>query len=89
VLAVQALAKHTDLVCNLGSGSGFSVREIIEIARKVTGKNIRTVELPRRSGEAAVLIASAARAKQVLGWRPQQSDIETIVRSAWEWHRRG
>jgi UDP-glucose 4-epimerase len=88
VLAVEALAEHTDLVCNLGSGSGFSVREIIEVAASVTGKNIRTVELPRRTGDAAVLIASSEKAKKVLGWTPQHSDIEVIVRSAWAWHSR-
>jgi UDP-glucose 4-epimerase len=88
VLALGALADHSEIVCNLGSGAGFSVREIIEVTRRITGMNIRTVEGPRRRGEAAVLVASAEKAKRVLGWNPAHSDIEAIVRSAWEWHKR-
>ena len=89
VLALAALDGHTDLVCNLGSGNGFSVREIIEVVRNVSGRNVGTKEVPRRPGEAAVLIASSEKAKRVLGWTPQYSDIESIVRSAWDWHSRG
>ena len=78
---------NEQLICNLGSGSGFSVREIINIARKVTGKDISAVEAPRRPGDAAVLVASSEKIKRVLGWNPQHSDVEAIVRSAWEWHQ--
>ncbi len=86
VLALEGLVEHAEIVCNLGSGSGFSVREIIEVARKITGKSIRTAELPRRPGDPAVLVASTEKAKRILGWIPHQSDIEAIMRSAWEWH---
>ena len=87
LLALDGLAGHSQLICNLGSGSGFSVREVIEIARQVTGHAIPAVESPRRPGDAAALIASSDKIRQVLGWNPHYSDIETIVRSAWEWHK--
>jgi UDP-glucose 4-epimerase len=87
LLALDHLQEHSKLIFNLGSGSGFSVREVIDIARKVAGREIAVVEAPRRPGDSAVLVASSEKIKQVLGWNPQHSDIEAIVRSAWEWHR--
>jgi len=87
LLALQGLEKHETLICNLGSGSGFSVREIIEIARKVTGHAIPVRECPRRPGDAAVLIASSDKARRMLGWRPQFSDVESVIASAWQWHK--
>jgi UDP-glucose 4-epimerase len=87
LLALDGLAEHEQLICNLGSGNGFSVREIIEIARKVTGKKIEAIEEPRRPGDPAVLVASSDKIKRVLGWNPQHSDVEAIVGSAWEWHQ--
>jgi UDP-glucose 4-epimerase len=87
MLALQGLDTHETLICNLGSGSGFTVREIVEIARKVTGHPIPARELPRRAGDPAVLIASSEKAQCLLGWKPQHSNVEAIVRSAWEWHR--
>ena len=87
LLALDALEEHSRLICNLGSGNGFSVREVIEIAHKVTGHEIPAVEAPRRVGDPAVLIAGSEKIRRVLGWNPQRSDIESIVRSAWEWHR--
>ncbi len=87
LLALDGLTEHSQLICNLGSGSGFSVRQIIDIARKVTGENIPAIEAPRRPGDPAVLVASSEKIKRVLGWNPQHSDVEAIVRSAWEWHR--
>jgi UDP-glucose 4-epimerase len=86
LLALDGLAEHEQLICNLGSGSGFSVRQIIDIARKVTGENIAAIEAPRRPGDPAVLVASSEKIKRVMGWNPQHSDVEAIVRSAWEWH---
>ncbi len=82
----QTLSEDSQLIFNLGSGSGFSVREIIEVAGRVTGRMIPVVEAPRRPGDSAVLIASSEKIRRELGWRPQHSDIEAIVRSAWEWH---
>jgi UDP-glucose 4-epimerase len=87
LLALDGLAEHEQLICNLGSGSGFSVREIIDIARRVTGRDIPAIEAPRRAGDPAVLVASSEKIKRVLGWNPQHSDVEAIVRSAWEWHK--
>lgn len=87
LLALDGLEEHSQLICNLGSGNGFSVREVIEIARKITGHEIPAVEAPRRAGDPEVLIASSEKIRRVLGWAPQRSDIESIVRSAWQWHK--
>lgn len=86
LLALDGLAEHEQLICNLGSGSGFSVREIVDIARQVTGKDIPAIEAARRAGDPAVLVASSEKIKRVLGWNPRHSNVEAIVRSAWEWH---
>jgi UDP-glucose 4-epimerase len=86
LLALQSLETHEKLICNLGSGEGFSVREIVDIARKVTGHAIPARECSRRPGDAAVLIASSERARHLLGWNPQYSDVESIIASAWQWH---
>lgn len=74
------------LICNLGSERGFSVREVVGAARKITGHPIPEKIAPRRPGDPAMLVASSARAREVLGWRPRRS-IEEIVRSAWKWHK--
>ena len=71
---------------NLGSGRGHSVLEVIECARQVTGKPIEIRMEPPRHGDASRLIADAAKAKSILGWIPRQSDLPTILRSAWNWH---
>ncbi len=72
---------------NLGNGQGYSVDEVIEAARKVTGRSIETVDAPRREGDPARLVAESSTAKSVLGWQPQFSDINTIVAHAWGWER--
>lgn len=74
-------------VFNLGSGTGFSVRQVVEACEKVTGRRIPTVVTPRRPGDPAVLVANPRRAIDSLGWRPRYGDLETIVASAWRWHR--
>ncbi|TCZ78879.1 UDP-glucose 4-epimerase GalE [Paenibacillus albiflavus] len=73
-------------VYNLGNGRGFSVREVIEVAREVTGHPIPSVLLDRRGGDPAVLVASADRARTELGWIPQQPELRDIIASAWQWH---
>lgn len=73
-------------VFNLGNGVGFTVKEIIEATREVTGKEIPEVIAPRRSGDPSTLIASSEKAKTVLGWKPELYDIKTIISSAWKWH---
>ncbi len=75
-------------VFNLGNGNGFSVREVIETARRITGKEIRVVEGARRAGDPAKLIGSAEKAKQVLGWKPKFNQLETIIATAWKWHQK-
>jgi UDP-glucose 4-epimerase len=87
LLALQGLQTHETLICNLGSGSGFTVREVIEVARKITGHPIPARQCPRRSGDPAVLVASSERARALLGWNPQHSNLESIIASAWDWHK--
>ena len=72
---------------NLGNGVGFTVKEVIDVARKVTGHPIPAEISPRRAGDPAQLVASSDKAKDVLAWKPQYADLETIVSSAWAWHK--
>ncbi len=71
---------------NLGNGHGYSVLDVIETARRVTGKKIHVNTEPRRSGDPSRLVADAAKARAILHWQPQYPDLESIIRSAWEWH---
>lgn len=71
---------------NLGNGGGYSVKEVVEAARKVTGKTIEARVAPRRAGDPSRLIADAKKAREILGWKPQFPAIETIIKSAWDWH---
>lgn len=73
-------------VFNLGNGIGFSVREVIETAKKVTGKDIAAVESERRAGDPSRLVASSEKARRVLGWKPEHADLEEIIATAWRWH---
>lgn len=73
-------------VFNLGSNNGFSVNEIIDTAEKVTQRSIKRVIGPRREGDPSTLIAASEKAKEVLGWLPQRTNIETIIQDAWKWH---
>jgi UDP-glucose 4-epimerase len=75
------------LVCNLGNGGGFSVREVIAAAERVTGRPIRYRVGPRRAGDPPVLVARADRAAEVLRWRPARPDLEDMVGSAWAWRQ--
>ncbi len=87
VLAVDKLRQDSDsAIYNLGNGQGFSVKEVIEIARKVTEREIKAVIEPRRAGDPATLVASSARARKELGWNPSRANLEDIIRSAWNWH---
>lgn len=88
VLALGGLEEHSRLIYNLGNGTGFSVREVIETARKVTGHAIPAVEAQRRPGDPAVLVASSAKIRSELGWEPRHPSLEQIIASAWEWHRK-
>lgn len=73
---------------NLGTSSGYSVLEIIKKTEEITGKKVSYREKPRRKGDVPVLLASNKKAKKVLGWKPQYSDIETVIKTAWDWHRK-
>jgi UDP-glucose 4-epimerase len=75
-------------IYNLGNGNGYSVREVIETVGKVTGRRLIILEAPRRPGDPARLVASSERIKNDLGWVPEYPDLETIVETAWQWHRR-
>ncbi len=87
LLALQALEASDRLIYNLGNGNGYSVRQVIDIARQITGHPIPAIEAPRRSGDPARLVASAEKIRRELGWQPRYPDLETIIASAWEWHR--
>jgi UDP-glucose 4-epimerase len=87
LLVLEALRKRDRLIYNLGNGRGFSVREVIETARRVTGHPIPAKETARRPGDPAVLVASSEKMKRELDWKPQFPKLEAIVRSAWEWRR--
>jgi UDP-glucose 4-epimerase len=88
ILALDMLRKGGESnVFNLGSGKGFSVKEMIEVARKVTGHPIPAVVQARRSGDPAILVASSDKIKQQLGWNPSRDSLETIIQTAWNWHR--
>jgi UDP-glucose 4-epimerase len=73
---------------NLGTGDGYTVREVIDLARKVAGRPIPEKLGKRRAGDPAVLVADGRKAKETLGWIPKHSDLETIVSSAWRWHEK-
>ena len=83
---IQALAPGKCGFYNLGNGDGYSVREVIQMCEKITGKKIPTVEKPRRPGDPPKLVAGAAKAKSELGWQPQFPKLEDIVSTAWAWH---
>ena len=85
--ALQLLTPGGLLQVNLGSGRGYSVREVIEACRAVTGRKIPTTIQPRRAGDSAELVADCRLARQLLGWTPRYDSIEAIVETAWRWHR--
>jgi UDP-glucose 4-epimerase len=87
-LALAALETRGRLIYNLGNGQGFTVREVIESVRRVTGRPIAVEECPRRPGDPAVLVAGSGKIKQELGWTPRYADLDTIIGSAWEWHQK-
>lgn len=87
ILAMEALDRLGSRTYNLGNGEGFSVLEVIETARRITGHPIPHVIGPRRPGDPAVLIASSEAIRRELGWQPRYPSLEDIMRSAWDWHR--
>jgi UDP-glucose 4-epimerase len=88
LLALGALQEKSRLIYNIGNGQGFTVLEVIDSVRRVTGKTIAVEECARRPGDPAVLVASSEKIKRELGWKPQFAELDAIVASAWEWHQK-
>jgi UDP-glucose 4-epimerase len=88
LLALGALKDKSRLIYNIGNGQGFTVLEVIESVRRVTGRPIAVEECERRAGDPAVLVASSEKIKLELGWQPQFAELDKIIASAWEWHQR-
>jgi len=88
LLALDKLETSSELVYNLGNSKGYSVREVIETVREVSGSDFRVIESERRAGDAAVLTADAEKAKEELGWATEFNDLKEIVSTAWQWHNR-
>ena len=87
LLALKTLGTREKLIYNLGNGRGFTVREVIDSVRRVTGRPIAVEELPRRPGDPAVLVASSEKIASELGWKPDFPNLDDIVSSAWAWHQ--
>ena len=88
VLALEALAERTQLIYNLGNGTGFSVLQVIEMARRVTRHPIPAVTAPRRAGDPAILVASSDRIRHELKWKPRYPELQTILETAWQWMKK-
>ncbi len=88
LLALNKLDKQPELVYNLGNGNGYSVKEVIETVKKVTGKKIKVVEAARRPGDAPILTSDASKAKKELLWKPEFPNLEKIIETAWKWHNK-
>jgi UDP-glucose 4-epimerase len=86
LLALDKLDNQPESIYNLGNGKGYSVRQVIETVKKVSGKNFKVVEAPRRPGDPPLLVCDSTKAKNELGWQPKWTDLEKIIESAWKWH---
>ena len=86
LLALDALSEQDKLIYNIGNGTGYSVKEVLETACSVTQHLIPAVETPRRPGDPARLVASSDKIRRELGWKPQYPDLKDIITSAWSWH---
>lgn len=85
--ALERVESGKGLMCNLGTGQGYSIREVIRATEEVTGLNVPVVEGPRRPGDPPALIAAAGKAREVLGWTPRYPELAMILETAWRWHR--
>ncbi len=88
LLALNKLSEKAELVYNLGNGKGYSVREVIETVKKVSGKSFKVIETPRRPGDPPVLTSDATKAIKELGWKTKFAELEKIVETAWNWHNK-
>ncbi|MEK6587593.1 MAG: UDP-glucose 4-epimerase GalE [Chloroflexota bacterium] len=87
LLALEALEPEAQLIYNVGTGAGYSVRQVIETARRVTGHPLPVEEAPRRPGDPPRLVANSDKIRRELGWSPQHPSLDDIIASSWEWHR--
>ena len=87
MLALEAIKPGTHEILNLGNGNGFSVREVIDAAKRVTGVDFSVVEQGRRAGDPPMLVAASERIRERLGWQPRKAEIETMISDAWAWHQ--
>lgn len=87
LLALDKLNEQTEMVYNLGNGTGYSVREVIDTVKRVSGRDFKVVETDRRPGDSPVLTADSTKARDELGWTPQIPDLGDIVKNAWTWHK--
>jgi UDP-glucose 4-epimerase len=85
LLALEAAEPGEHSVHNLGNGAGFTVREVVDAARSVTGRAIEAVESPRRAGDPAALVASSDKIRADLGWKPEKPELEAMISDAWTW----
>jgi UDP-glucose 4-epimerase len=88
LLTLEKLNENRELIYNLGNGKGYSVREVIDTVKKVSGKNFKVVETDRRPGDPAILTSDATKAKKELGWQTKYPKLESIVETAWKWHNK-
>ena len=86
LLALDKLSHSRELIYNLGNGTGYSVKQVIEAVKKISGKDFKVVAADRRPGDPPVLTSDAAKAKDELGWKPQISGLEEMISTAWQWH---
>jgi UDP-glucose 4-epimerase len=85
LLVLEAAQEGEQRIYNLGNGAGFTVGEVIQAARRITGRRIDVVESPKRPGDPAVVVASAQKIRSELGWKPKKPDLETMISDAWDW----
>lgn len=88
LLALNALGQQSRLIYNIGNERGFTVREVVDSARRITGHPIPVEECPRRAGDPAVLVASSEKIMLELGWKPKFAELDAIMQSAWQWHQK-
>jgi UDP-glucose 4-epimerase len=86
LLALKKLQSQAESIYNLGIGKGYSVRQVIDTVKKVSGKNSKVIETPRRPGDPPALVCDSTKARAELGWQPKWTNLEKIVESAWKWH---
>ncbi|MEG1189498.1 MAG: UDP-glucose 4-epimerase GalE [Cetobacterium sp.] len=87
IAALPVLKENISGIYNLGNGNGFSVLEMLESARKVTGEEVKAVFTPRRAGDPAAVVASSQKAREILGWQPTYTDVSVIIDTAWNWYK--